>query len=86
MPQRHNSGVVIQLHAFLTSVLDRDGRSALHSSHFTPKEITLCKQVHFHGVVLGAFSTHCIGNWLGPRASLDVVMKETLPLPRTKAL
>jgi hypothetical protein len=47
--------------AFLTSVLDGDEWSASRPIRFTPREIVP--------------STHCIGGWVGPRASLDTVVK-----------
>jgi hypothetical protein len=52
---------------FLTLALDRGEWSASHPGHFTPEE--------------GAPSTHWIGGWVGPRASLDTVKKRKTLAP-----
>jgi hypothetical protein len=49
----------------LISTLDRGGWSASHPGCFTPREI--------------APGTHWIGGWVGPRASLDTVVKRKIP-------
>jgi hypothetical protein len=51
----------------LTSVLDGGKWSASLPSHFTPRE--------------KAPGTHWIGDWVGPRAILDVVVKRKIPNP-----
>jgi hypothetical protein len=58
-------GVEIQLHAFLTSVLDGGEWSVLRSGHSTPSETAL--------------GTHWMGDWVGPRAGLDTVVKRKIP-------
>jgi hypothetical protein len=52
--------VDIQLHTFLTSVLDGDEWSASRPGRFTPGE--------------GAHGTHWLGGWVGSRAVLDTVV------------
>jgi hypothetical protein len=52
----------------LTSALDGGEWSASRPGRFTPKE--------------RAAGTHWIGCWLGPRASLDAVVKRKVPSPR----
>jgi hypothetical protein len=52
-------GVEINLHAFMTSVLDGGERSASRPGRFTPRERVP--------------GTHWIGGWVGPRAVLDAV-------------
>jgi hypothetical protein len=49
--------VEVQLHPFLTSVLDVGKWSALRPGRFTPGE--------------RAPSTHWLGGWVGPGAGLD---------------
>jgi hypothetical protein len=46
----------------LTLALDEGEWSGSHPSHFTPWET--------------AAGTHCTGGWVGPRASLDVILSE----------
>jgi len=53
--------VELWLHAFLTSALDAGERSASRRGRFYPTE--------------RASGTHWIGGWLGPRSSLDAVVK-----------
>jgi hypothetical protein len=53
-------GVEVQLHVFLTLVLDEDEWSASHPSHFTPGE-------RMPG-------SHVIGGLVGPRANLDMMV------------
>jgi hypothetical protein len=53
-------GVKVQLHT-LTSAPDGDEWSTSCPSHFNPNETAL--------------STHMIGGWVGPRASVDMVVK-----------
>jgi hypothetical protein len=55
----------------LTSALDGCEWSASHPGGFNPRE--------------GAPGTHWIGGWVGPRASLDVVVKRETPSPRRKS-
>jgi len=63
--------VEVYLHAFLTSALDEGEYLALCPSCFTPGE--------------SASSTHWIGGWVGPRATLDTEAKKILlPLLRIK--
>jgi hypothetical protein len=50
-------GVYVKIHVYLTSALVGVERSALHSSHFTPRE--------------RAPDTHWIGGSMGPRVGLD---------------
>jgi hypothetical protein len=57
-------GVEVQLHGFLTSTLDGGERSASRPGRFIPTERVP--------------STHWIGGWVGPRASLDVAGKRKL--------
>jgi hypothetical protein len=63
-------GVEVQLHAFLTSVLDGGMWSASQPGCFTPGERTL--------------GTHQIEGWMGPRASLAAVAKRKTPSPYCK--
>jgi hypothetical protein len=58
-------GVEVQLHGFLTLVLDGGEWSASHPGRFTPRE--------------RAPGTHWIGGWVGTRAILDVVVKKKIP-------
>jgi hypothetical protein len=51
----------------LTSEVERGEWSALHPGHFTPRE--------------RAPSTHWIGAWVGPRASMDAVERWKIPSP-----
>jgi len=51
----------------LTSAFDGGEWSVSGPGHFTPRE--------------RAPSTHCIGSWMGPRAVLDMVVKNSQPLP-----
>jgi hypothetical protein len=51
----------------MTSALDGGEWSASRPSRFTPRE--------------GASGTHCIGGWLGPRASRDAMVKREIPTP-----
>jgi hypothetical protein len=53
-----------QLHIFLTVALDEGEWSASRPGRFSPKE--------------RAPSTHWIGSWVGPRASLDAVVKKKI--------
>jgi hypothetical protein len=55
----------IQLHAFLTSALDGVEWIASRPGRFTPRE--------------RAPGTHSIEVWVGPRASLDAVVKREIP-------
>jgi hypothetical protein len=59
--------VQVQLHVFLTSALDGGEWSASHPGCFTPR-------VRYPG-------THWRGGWVGPWASLDVVVKRKIPSP-----
>jgi hypothetical protein len=61
--------VEIYFHAFLTSALDGGEWSTLHTSYFAPGE--------------RAPDTHWIGDWVGPRATLDMVMKRIAPFITT---
>jgi hypothetical protein len=60
-------GVEVYLHAFLTSALDGGEWSASRPGHFTPKE--------------RAPGTHWIGSLVGPRASLDAMVRRKIPSP-----
>jgi hypothetical protein len=61
-------GVHVQIHVFLTSAVIGIGWSASRLGRFTPEERIL--------------GTHWIGDWVGPRASLDDVEKgKFLTLP-----
>jgi len=60
-------GVEVYLHSFLTSALDGGEWSTSCSGHFTPK--------------IRNPGTPWIGGWVGFRAGLDVVVKDSLPLP-----
>jgi hypothetical protein len=51
----------------LTSALDGGEWSASHPGHLTPRET--------------APDTHWVGDWVGPRASLDMVLKRKTPSP-----
>jgi hypothetical protein len=57
-------GVNVYTHIFLTSALVGGELSASHPCPFTPRE--------------RAPSTHWIGGWMGPRASLDDAEKRKL--------
>jgi hypothetical protein len=59
--------IFVQLHVFLTSALDGGEWSGSCPSHFTLRE--------------RAPGTHWIGGLVGPRASLDVVMKRKILSP-----
>jgi len=59
--------VEIELSAFLTTILDGGELSTSCPSHFTPRERSP--------------NTHWIGDWVGPRASLDMVAKRKKLLP-----
>jgi hypothetical protein len=61
------SGGIAPTHS-LTSALDAGEWSASRPGRFTPKE--------------GSPFTHYIGGWVGPRASLDTVVKRNIPSPR----
>jgi hypothetical protein len=63
---KENGGGEVQLHAFLTSALDRGEWSASRSGRFTPGE--------------RASVTHWIGGWVDPRAGLDDVERINLLL------
>jgi hypothetical protein len=52
--------VEVQLHAFLTTILDEDVWSASRFNHFAPRE--------------GASGIHWIGGWVGSRDGLDTVI------------
>jgi hypothetical protein len=54
-------GVDVQIHIFLASALAGSEWSASRPCRFTPGE--------------RAAGTHCIGDWVGPRARLDDVEK-----------
>jgi hypothetical protein len=54
-------GVDVKAHVFLTSALAGGEWSASRPCHFTPGE--------------RAPGTHWIGDWVGPRASLDDIEK-----------
>jgi hypothetical protein len=60
-------GVYVKLYAFLTSTLDGGEWSASRSSRFNHRERTP--------------GTHWIGDWVGPRAGLDTVVKRKIPCP-----
>jgi len=62
-------GVEVQLHTFLTSALDGDEWSTSRTGCFTPRERARDSTAHW------------IGGWVGPRASLDEVMKRKFPVP-----
>jgi hypothetical protein len=64
-------GVEIQLHAFLTSALDGSEWSASCPGHFIPRERTP--------------GTIWIGDWVGPRAVLDAVVKRKIPSLRRES-
>jgi hypothetical protein len=55
----------------LTSALDEGEWTASRPGHFTPKE--------------RAPITHWIGDWVGPRAVLDAVVKRKIPNPRQES-
>jgi hypothetical protein len=55
----------------LTSALDGGECSASHPGRFIPKE--------------RATVTHWIGDWVGPRAVLDAVVKKKIPSPRRES-
>jgi hypothetical protein len=62
-------GMEIQLCVFLTLPLHADEWSALCPNCFTPRK--------------RANSTHLIGDWVGPTASLDMVVKRKKSLPES---
>jgi hypothetical protein len=68
LKEHHNMkaywGVEVQLHAFLSSVLDGGEFSASHTGRFTPRE--------------RAPGTHWIEGWVGPRAGLNTVVKRKI--------
>jgi hypothetical protein len=70
-PWRRIGGEEIWLHAFKTSALDGDEWSASSPGCFTPRE-----------KIPG---THWIGNWVGPRAVLDAMVKRKIPSPRRES-
>jgi hypothetical protein len=75
--QRHEGvlgGAAVELHAFLNSALDGGKWSALRPGRFTSRE--------------RAPGTHWIWSWVGPRASLDAVVKRknSQPLPGLEPL
>jgi hypothetical protein len=55
----------------LTSALDGGEWSVSHSGRFTSRE--------------GAPGTHWTGDWVGPRAVRDVVVKRKIPSPRRES-
>jgi len=55
------------MHAFLTLALNGGERSASHHGHYTPRE--------------KATGTHWTGGWVGPRASLEAVVKRKILSP-----
>jgi hypothetical protein len=57
--------VEVYLHAFLILILVGGEWSASYLGRFIPRE--------------KAPGAHCIGGWVGPRASLDAVMKREIP-------
>jgi hypothetical protein len=59
--------VEVEFHAFLTLTVGAREWSASCPGCFTPRE--------------SAPGTHWIGGWVGPRASLDVVVKRKTPRP-----
>jgi hypothetical protein len=62
-------GVNVKIHVFLTLALVGDEKSALHPSHFIPRE--------------RALNTHWVGGWMGPRIGLDdIESRKILPLLR----
>jgi hypothetical protein len=61
-------GVEVWLHAFLTSALDGDERSASRPGRFTPTE--------------RAPGNHWIGGRVGSGAVLDAVVRRKIPRPR----
>jgi hypothetical protein len=56
----------------LTSALDGGEWSAARPGRFAPKE-------RAHG-------THWIGDWVGPRAVLDAVVKRKIPSPHRESI
>jgi hypothetical protein len=66
-----NGTVEVLLHIFITSVLDGGQWSASCPSHFTPGE--------------GASNTHLIGSWIGPRASVYMVVKRKITAPYSES-
>ena len=55
MPQRPKGGVEVKLYSFFNPALDGGKQSMQCPYHFTPEK---------DGI-------HCIGGWVGPKASLD---------------
>jgi hypothetical protein len=66
-PLRRIGGMEVQLHTFLTSVLNGVQWSASYPRHFTPRE--------------RAPSTQWIGDCVSPRASMDMVVTRTISSP-----
>jgi hypothetical protein len=64
VPCVHRCGVEVWLYSFLTSVLDGGGLSAPHPDYFT---------------LIKSPSIHCIGGWMGPKASPDGCGEEESP-------
>jgi hypothetical protein len=64
-------GVEGHLHTFLASALDGGEWSASRPGRLTPRE--------------RAPGTHWIGDWVSPRAVLDMVMKRKIPSPRRES-
>jgi hypothetical protein len=65
--RRTGAWMYISIHS-LTSALDGGEWSASRPGRFTPKE--------------RATHTHSIGDWVGPRADLDTVVKRKIPSSR----
>jgi hypothetical protein len=64
-------GVKVELHAFLTSAIDKGKWSASRPGRLTLRE--------------RADGTHWIGGWVGPRTVLDTVVKRKIPSPRRES-
>jgi hypothetical protein len=64
-------GVEVYICVFLTSALDGGEWSASRPGRFTPRE--------------RAPRTHWIGDWVDPRADLDLVSKRKIPSPRRES-
>jgi hypothetical protein len=62
---RRKGWLQVRLHSFLTSALDGVKWLNLRSGRFTPGK---------------SLTTHCIGRWVGPSASLDVSEKRKVSL------